>query len=262
MQNAQYSMASAMESRGERADREATAAVLDRAGETRESVRKEFVGQIPGWYSPWLHLASTTGVAIALLALGAWGIHDVRGWELLLVPLIVVFANGWEWRVHKGVLHRRFPLFETLYEKHTPMHHRVYHEQDMAIRTARELRLVLIPALGVIGIVAALAPLSMLVALLLGRNAGFIVLVTCGVYMVSYELLHLSYHLPTDHPIGKLRLIRWLSRHHARHHDPRLMQRWNFNVTLPLFDWIYGTIHTKEREEKRAHAVRNASKIA
>ena len=51
--------------------------------------------------------------------------------------------------------------------------------------------------------------------------------------MVSYEVLHLCYHAPKDSFIGRLSLIRVLRAHHARHHDPRIMQRYNFNVTVP-----------------------------
>ena len=61
-------------------------------------------------------------------------------------------------------------------------------------------------------------------------------------YAVSYEWLHLSYHLPHDHPVGRSRLIRGLRRHHAIHHDPRLMQRWNLNVTVPLWDVVMRTV--------------------
>ena len=29
------------------------------------------------------------------------------------------------------------------------------------------------------------------------------------------------------------------------------MKRWNFNVTLPLFDWIHRTVWSPERERER-----------
>jgi len=64
---------------------------------------------------------------------------------------------------------------------------------------------------------------------------------------VIYEWLHLSYHLPPESWIGRRALIRILKRHHAIHHEPRLMQRWNFNVTLPLWDRVRGT-YAKSRE--------------
>ena len=53
-----------------------------------------------------------------------------------------------------------------------------------------------------------------------------------------------------------------LRRHHAWHHTPELMQRWNFNVTVPLADWILRTIHPGTRDAaapERARAVRRAS---
>jgi sterol desaturase/sphingolipid hydroxylase (fatty acid hydroxylase superfamily) len=62
-------------------------------------------------------------------------------------------------------------------------------------------------------------------------------------YVVAYEWLHLAYHLPADSRIGRSRFIGWLRRHHATHHTPELMQRWNFNVTVPFADWVLGTIY-------------------
>ena len=66
---------------------------------------------------------------------------------------------------------------------------------------------------------------------------------TFAMYVVTYEWLHLAYHLPPDGPIGRLAPVRWLRRHHAAHHRPALMQKWNFNITLPLWDWLRGTIY-------------------
>ena len=60
-------------------------------------------------------------------------------------------------------------------------------------------------------------------------------------YVLSYEWLHLAYHLPPDSFVGRLPPIRFLRRHHATHHDPRLMMRWNFNITIPLWDLVRGT---------------------
>jgi hypothetical protein len=217
---------------------------------TRKRIREKLLADIPSSYAPFLHLAATTGIGVLLLALGAWGVHGVRLAELLAVPVTVLFANGFEWRAHKDLMHRlRWPL-GFLYRRHTPQHHAVYVEDDMAIRDWRELKLVLIPAWGVAGIVVTLAPFAIAMAHFTTVNAGWLVLVTAGLYMVGYELSHLSYHLPADTFIGRLALVRVLRRHHARHHDPRLMQRWNFNVTIPLFDWVHGTIWREPAAEK------------
>jgi sterol desaturase/sphingolipid hydroxylase (fatty acid hydroxylase superfamily) len=50
--------------------------------------------------------------------------------------------------------------------------------------------------------------------------------------------------------------VRILRRHHAIHHDPRLMQRYNFNVTVPLWDWVRGTIVTDPKSVLGANAPR------
>lgn len=211
--------------------------------ENRRALRAEALTKVPRHYLPHLHLASTCGVGLGLLVLGALFVHEPRAWELLVIPAVLVFANFFEWFVHKNVLHKRrpWPLSE-LFDRHTPSHHVFYVEDDMELGSVRELRFVLIPAVGVIGASLTVAPIAILLGLVVSANAGWLVLVTAGVYMVAYELSHLSYHLPQSSWIGRRALIGVLRRHHARHHDPRVMQKANFNVTVPLFDWIMGTM--------------------
>src|SRR5436189_119387 len=74
---------------------------------------------------------------------------------------------------------------------------------------------------------------------------GWLFLVTAAIYVVGYEVSHMSYHLPPDSFIGRLWLVQWLREHHRQHHHARLMQKWNFNVTIPLFDWIHRTTASK-----------------
>lgn len=215
--------------------------------------------KIPDSYSPVLHLAGTVGVGLAAFVAGCLKMHDLRAVELLAVPLMLIVSNGVEWRAHKDLLHkRRFPLHE-LYDRHTPQHHRVFRYEDMAVRAQKELKLVLIPAIGVLAVVIAALPLAAGAGYLFGANVGWLVLMSAAFYVVSYELTHMIYHLPEDTFVGGLSIVRVLREHHARHHDPRLMHKWNFNVTLPLFDWLHGTIaKSDEVERARARATRPA----
>lgn len=210
----------------------------------RERIRADAVSDIPWWYSPWGHLAATTGIGVVVLVVSVVRLAalPVAWTDLAVVPLVCLFANYFEWLVHKRILHKRTWPVEVIYDKHTPVHHMVYVEEDMALRSAKELRLVLIPAMGVLGIVVTAAPFALLVAKLWSASAGWLFLLTASLFMVGYELLHLAYHAPADSFVGRLGLVRRLRAHHARHHDPRLMQRYNFNVTLPLFDWVMGTM--------------------
>lgn len=221
---------------------------------SREDLRRELVSRIPPWYSPWLHLAipTVTGIAIVAFAL-AW-IEDLRAWQVALVPLFVVFGNAVEWHAHRDLLHRRTWPLPILYERHTPQHHALYVSEDMNIRDWRELRFVLLPAYGVVALVAVTSPIT--VALWLAGQPNLAALWVASVvgYVLTYEWLHLAYHLPADGFVGRLWLTKWLRRHHQTHHHPPLMQRWNFNVTLPIWDHVRGTVW-RARAEAARHPV-------
>jgi hypothetical protein len=214
--------------------------------EAGERVLARQLEAIPRWYNPYLHLAGTTGIGIATVLVALLSLRHVRGIELLVLPGAFLVSNLVEWHAHRNVLHRRrWPLGE-LYDRHTPVHHKVYQYDSMAMRSAREFRLVLIPAAGVASVVAITAPFAYAAARLLTHNCGWLVLAESGFYVVTYELSHLAYHMPEDSFVGRLRLVRVLREHHRRHHHPALMQRWNFNVTVPIFDWVLRTLASEE----------------
>ena len=210
--------------------------------ELSERVLVRELAAIPRWYRPYIHLAATTGVGLLTLAGSLAMVHRVRALELLIVPAIFVLSNAVEWVAHRDVLHRRVWPVGELYERHTPIHHMVYQYDSMAMRSTREYRLVLIPAAGVVSVIAISAPIAYAIARLVTPNCGFLGLATAGVYVVAYELTHLAYHLPEDSFVGRLRVVQVLREHHRRHHHPALMQKWNFNVTVPLSDWVAGTL--------------------
>ena len=210
--------------------------------QSREEFRAEMLANIPRWYSPWAHLAGTLGVGLGASALAVLSIHALRPLELLAIPVMFVLSNIAEWHAHRNLLHRRYKPIAALYDRHTPEHHRVYRYHSMEISETKDLRLVLIPAVGVLTIVLAAAPPALLAGWLLGPNVGWLVLLTAALYVVGYELSHLAYHLPEESFIGQRKLVRVMREHHARHHDPRLMQRYNFNVTVPLGDLLFGTM--------------------
>ncbi len=209
--------------------------------DAREALRKRLIDAIPRWYNPWLHLAVPSAFGLGVVALCARSLSNVRAVELAAVPITWLVANIGEWRAHKYLLHRRSRIAPVLYDRHTPEHHRLYTTEDMAMKSSREFRLVLIPAYG-IGMIflSALVPAGAMWLCGL-RNPALLFVATDMAYVLSYEWLHLAYHLPEDSVVGRLGFVRWLRRHHAVHHDPRLMQRWNFNVTLPLWDWVKRT---------------------
>lgn len=209
--------------------------------EARDRARARLHAAIPAGYSPWLHLAASTGVGVVALAVGIWGLRAPRAIDFLTIPIVFLLSNLFEWRAHKDLLHHRVKPFHILYDRHTPEHHMVFGYDDMAVREWKELRLVLIPAFGVMGIVVMMVPIAYALGRLLNPNVGWLFLITSALYVVGYELSHLSYHLPPESFIGRIPLVRVLREQHRRHHHPRLMQKWNFNVTIPIGDWLHRT---------------------
>ncbi|MFO0677560.1 MAG: sterol desaturase family protein [Polyangiaceae bacterium] len=222
---------------GETDDRELAKAAA------RDRFRAEALAAIPPRYSPWAHFAvpSVFGVVVTVVALAL--LRDVRLLELALVPVFFVAFNGIEWVAHRDFLHVRRRGAEVLYDRHTPVHHRIFVEDDMALRDVREFGMVLIPAYGIVLIASVVAPLSFGLAWAGQRNVACLFAATAMAYAVSYEWLHLAYHAPSSSFVGRLGFVARLRRHHARHHRPSLMQTTNFNVSLPLFDWLLGTSH-------------------
>ncbi len=210
--------------------------------DARSELRAALMSSVPRWYSPWLHLAGPGAAGVAIVVFALTRIHGLRAWELAIVPVFLLASNVIEWHAHRDLLHRRTRPLEMLYIRHTPQHHAVFVADDMFIREWRELKLVLLPAWGVLAILVAGLPVALLFLLVGAPNVAALWVASIVSYVLMYEWLHLAYHLPADGPIGRLRVTRWLRRHHQRHHAPQLMQRWNFNVTIPVWDHVRGTV--------------------
>jgi len=216
---------------------------VTQAPSRREQVRAEAVAAIPWWYSPWGHLAFPSFVGLGLIAVSIALLEHPTPLELLTLPLVLVLVNLNEWHIHRNILHQRTWPLEILFWRHTPEHHVIFVRDDMAMRASQEFRLVLIPFYGILAIFLSALPITAALWFYVSHNVALLWVGTTMGYVVAYEWLHLSYHLPESNPIGRSPLIRRLRRHHATHHTPELMQRWNFNVTVPLADWLLGTIY-------------------
>jgi hypothetical protein len=207
----------------------------------RDAFRQAQLDAIPRSYSPLLHAVAPSAWCLVVLSACIWLVQDIEIWEWLTLPITWVLANMAEWRIHRDLLHKRSRLAPGLYERHTPIHHMIYVDGDLQIRDWRELKLVLIPAWAGVALFVGVLPLAAALYFFVSPNVAYLFEAACAFYVMTYELLHMSYHLPADTSIGKNPLIRALARHHSLHHDPRNMQKWNMNVTLPLWDLVRRT---------------------
>lgn len=207
---------------------------------TTEERRERLLIEMGGWYNPWVHLLtpSSVGTLVVLGCLAAVERPSVLDW--LTVPLTVVGLNLFEWFIHSNVLHEKLWPLGLLNDRHME-HHMVFKEDEMAIKSTKELRLVLMPSIAIFAAFVTSLPIPLLLTLVGLSNAAALFSATTMTYLVSYELLHAAYHAPEGTWLGRSKVIERLRRHHARHHDPTLMQWKNFNVTLPLGDLVFRT---------------------
>ncbi len=208
--------------------------------------------KIPAGFSATKQLARTATLAgvVLVVAIAVARHASPRAW--LLLPAFWVFANFFEWTVHRYPMHR--PLHpRIMYRNHAQIHHTAFADGDMAVRDPRELWLVMMPWYTIAMLLVAASPVAILAAVLGGLPLAGIFYVGAVSYFVFYETLHAMYHLPATTlarlGIGPHGLFARLQAHHTQHHELRRMAHVNFNVTVPLADVVLGT---RERPGSRA----------
>lgn len=211
----------------------------------REQYRQEHV---PPGYRGWRHLLFTFGIGGAAMVAAILQVEQVRPLEWLAIPLTFFYTNFAEYWGHRGPMHHLKRGLRLVYERHTKQHHRFFTDQHMELDGLRDLRAVLFPPVLMIFFFAAFAlPVGLVLAWLASPNVAWLYIATSLGYFLNYEFLHMAYHLPASHPVGRWPLIGRLKRLHQTHHDPRVMASCNFNITYPIFDAVFGTLHRPHR---------------
>lgn len=211
----------------------------------RERYRRE---EIPAGYSPRAHLAFTFGFGGFCLLFAILMVDHLQPLELLVVPLAFLYANLAEYLGHRFPMHRPFRGLRLIHKRHAGQHHRFFTDQHMPFDSLRDLRAVLFPPLLVVFFFGGFAfPVWWLLSVVASDNVAWLFIATGIGYYLNYEVLHLAYHLPAQHPIARLALVRRLQWLHRLHHDPSRMAHINFNISYPLCDWLFGSL-VRERE--------------
>lgn len=193
-------------------------------------------------YAGWAHLAFTSLGALAVIALAVAGLHRITAAEWLVVPGTFLVANLIEYLGHRGPMHHPRRGLGILYQRHTRQHHRFYTHEAMRCESPRDFHIILFPPAMLLFFLGGIAvPLGLLVRWLATTNAGLLFAATAMAYFLTYEWLHFCYHQPPASRLGRLPFMAVLRRHHTVHHDQALMGRYNFNITFPICDRLFGT---------------------
>ncbi|MEO8797720.1 MAG: sterol desaturase family protein [Polyangiaceae bacterium] len=199
-------------------------------------------------YRGWVHFAFTSLASLAVVAFALSKVHRPSWAEWAAVPLFFLIANAAEYFGHKSAMHVPRRGLGLVYRRHTREHHHFFTADAMSYASARDFKMVLFPPVMIIFFLGVIAtPIALVLFALASRNVAWLFVATAMGYFLTYEWLHFAYHLPPESTVGRSRVIAALRRHHQAHHDLGLMGRYNFNITFPICDALFGTTFRGER---------------
>lgn len=210
----------------------------------RDQYRREVT---PSRYSGPRHVALVLSLGVgAITAAMAVAAQTWQASDAWIVPATWLFANLVEYLAHRGPMHHRWRGLHLLHLRHTGRHHRYFTDQAMHFESPRDFHAVLFPPVLLAFFGAIALALGVAVAMVLTPAAAALFVAAAMSYYLVYETLHFCYHLPETAAAAHLRGVRWLARLHRLHHAPVTMLQHNFNLVFPLFDWIFGTLDTRQ----------------
>lgn len=221
--------------------------------ETVENARADFrASRIPRRYSGPLHLATTVTVSLLVAVASAMLLRDVQPLEWLTIPLTFLYANLVEYLGHRGPMHNKTRFLTAVFQRHTVEHHAFFTDEAPSFESTRDYRAVLFPPILLFFFIGGFAlPAGALLYIVASPNVSFLFVLTAVLYYLNYELLHFAYHCDTQSVVGRLPFINRLRKRHIAHHDKSLMTKYNFNITYPICDYLFGTLY--ETNESLAH---------
>ena len=214
---------------------------LQAVEQARAAYRERHITQ---HYSSPLRLATTVSVSLLIASLSAMVLKDVSPLEWLTIPLTFLYANLTEYLGHKGPMHHKTRFFSPIFEHHSIQHHAFFAYKSLTYDTTQDFKAVLFPTNLLLFFNGCFAlPVGALLYLLVLPNISFLFVLTAILYFLNYELLHFAYHMDPQSWVDRLPFMNRLRAHHSYHHDRRLMTRYNFNITYPLCDYLFGTVY-------------------
>jgi hypothetical protein len=200
--------------------------------------------EIAGRYFGWLHLFFTSAVCLFVILFCLFQIESVQPAEWLSVPAVFLYANLVEYLGHRGPMHHRTRGLGLLFQRHTLQHHRFFTHEAMSFDRSDDFKAVLFPPVMILFFIGGFGvPMWLLLHFLATDNVAWLAVATAIAYYLNYEWLHFAYHCDPQSRVGRLPGLKTLRRLHLKHHDPRLMMRYNFNITYPVGDWLFRTLY-------------------
>ncbi len=161
---------------------------------------------------------------------------------ILLCPVYFLICNAFEYVLHRYPMHEKMKGLGFLYE-HLTVHHSFFYNDTYYYEQPRDYMAVFLPLLYFSFITLVFSMASLTVYAVAGLDNALFFAVVAYTYYLMYEVMHFSYHAKTG---GFFKSIPWVeksARLHLYHHRIDLMNKYNFNITFPIFDRLFNTIY-------------------
>lgn len=212
----------------------------DEVQQFREEFRRT---GIPKSYSPSIHVIFNFGSTALLFLYLLLHVEQFEAWHIFVLIPAFLLANFGEYLIHRFPLHRPYPIIhKATFSIHQEAHHHFFTNEYIVYDEPKDLLIIFFhPILVVILMLVVVPALYLLLPLLFSQDLSYLILAGTCLYFITYEVVHYICHLPEDHVLIKIRLLRFLRMHHLIHHNLKLMTTTNFNIVFPVWDWILGT---------------------
>lgn len=170
----------------------------------------------------------------------------------LMSAMNVVYASVAEWLLHRYVMHKPVKWFMYPYKAHDGTHHGSFSGLQYHFDGTQNIEKVTMAWWNGFAIIAlAIVPfftISMTLYFFGWEFGAWMILgsafaVFLG-YYIAYEYSHWCMHVPKGRWFENTWFFRWLNGHHILHH--RYVTK-NFNVVLPIADFLFGTLITRSK---------------
>ena len=205
--------------------------------------REDYRRRISPWYSGLGHVLLIYGIGFAAIWYYVEHIHSPTLLEWLIVPAGFLFANFFEWWIHRFVMHRpsQVKAFRAIYNRHTLMHHQFFTEKEMRFADHHDWRVTFFPPYALVTFTMMSIPPALILGWLVSPNVGWLLISTTTSMYLIYEFMHFCCHVDESWFVRNMPFVNTIRRHHTAHHDQSIMMERNMNLTFPIMDWLFGT---------------------
>jgi hypothetical protein len=207
----------------------------------QEAFRADYRQRISPWYSGSAHVFLIYAIGGAMLWYAIRHIHSPSWAEWLVVPVVFLLCNVFEWGLHRFIMHRPVKGFMGIYKRHTLAHHQFFTDREPTYDSTQDYRIVFFPPYALITFIAMSAVGAFVLNAIWSSNAAWLLICTTTGMYLNYELFHWCCHVKDDRIVRFIPFVNTLRRHHIAHHNTAIMMDWNMNLTYPIADWLFGT---------------------